>query len=231
VSKTPEPTLYERRFNDPEWTAYVMGQLWDNELVIKSENERYPKADGLRRIFHSVVGRIVSMERAVIQVPNPNFEKGDSGIATVKVIVKYLEGNEGPVYTYEEVADCYDGNTIQPFCLHATATASTMAEGRALRKIMNLKVLTIEEMSAPPKNNNSNRGNTSDIQPIKEHQKNTIKTICKNLGIKPQHVAKYICDKEKESDLTIEDGALIIGALSDWQISKDGKFSIPADFK
>jgi hypothetical protein len=229
VSKTPEVTesLTHRRFNDPAWTDWVLDQLWDNEFVVKEDGKRYPKADGLRRVFHNVVGPIISMTRSVAQAPAASMENDYSGMATIRVSLTYkLNDLPDQICVYDEVADCYDGNTIRPYSLHPSATASTMAEGRALRKIMNLKVLTIEEMSAPP---GANKQRDS-VPPMKEHQKNTIKTICKNIEIDPVKAVKYIVGKDVK-DLNIEDGAQIIGALSDWQISKNGKFNIPADFK
>lgn len=228
MSKTPEVTesLTHRRFNDPGWTDFVLGQLWDNEVVVK-DDKRYPKADGLRRVFHNVVGPIISMTRSVAQAPAASMENDYSGMATIRVSITYRCSDiaEG-ICVYDEVADCYDGNTIRPYSLHPSATASTMAEGRALRKIMNLKVLTIEEMSAPVRANVQR----DIVPPIKDNQKNVIKTICKNIGVEPLKAVKYITGKEYYN-LNIEDGAQIVGALSDWQISKNGKFNIPADFK
>ena len=45
------------------------------------------------------------------------------------------------------MADCWEGNTDDTFCVFNTATAATRAEGRALRKALRLKTVAAEEMT------------------------------------------------------------------------------------
>ncbi len=48
---------------------------------------------------------------------------------------------------FSDVADCWEGNTDDAFCVFNTATAATRAEGRALRKALRLRTVAAEEMT------------------------------------------------------------------------------------
>ena len=55
--------------------------------------------------------------------------------------------NSGMSISFAEVADVWHGNTDDLFCAHPVATASTRAEGRALRKALKVRVLAAEELA------------------------------------------------------------------------------------
>lgn len=210
VVNTPTPL-------QKEWTDYVLSLLWETEIVNKKNGDkfdRYPKADGLRRVFELLIGPILEVSREIVQAPIYNRES-DSGltVATVKVHIRYLD-NMGTPKIFEEVADCYEGNTIDPYYRHPSGTASTMAEGRALRKILHLKALTIEEMRAEKVDG----GQIDDVEPIKENQKNVIKMLCVKLDTNVDEIVKTVFgDKKKKENLTFQDGATLIQHLNNLQ--------------
>ena len=55
--------------------------------------------------------------------------------------------DSGELRSYAEVSDCWHGNTDDLFCAHPAATASTRAEGRALRKALKIRCLAAEELA------------------------------------------------------------------------------------
>ena len=55
--------------------------------------------------------------------------------------------NSGEVRIWKDVADVWHGNTDDLFCAHPVATASTRAEGRALRKALKVRCLAAEELA------------------------------------------------------------------------------------
>lgn len=178
-------------FNSGAWSDWVKGQFHDNEL-----DDGNPNCDGLRRLVQELVGPIVS--KTIPRNETPTMENGK--VATVVVGVRVIVTNEHhPLYHpdkfmevyVEEVADCGAYNTADPYCKHQSATATTTAESRAYRKILNLrKVMTAEEANI--------NGGENDWQPeevIKESQILAIDILCRRWDI---NVLEFISSgKEK----------------------------------
>ena len=123
----------------PEWHDYVMQFFQPNELV-----EGNPITAGLRRVAELLLGDI--MESGPINVVAPSNDDGP-GRATVTYRVTFNWMNSGQMRTYADTADVWHGNTDDLFCAHHVATASTRAEGRALRKALKIRALAAEELS------------------------------------------------------------------------------------
>ena len=123
----------------PEWHDYVMQFFQPNELV-----EGNPITAGLRRVAELLLGDI--MESGQFNVVAPSNDDGP-GRATVTYRVTFNWMNSGQMRTYADTADVWHGNTDDLFCAHPVATASTRAEGRALRKALKIRALAAEELS------------------------------------------------------------------------------------
>lgn len=138
---------------DPEWTDYVIRQLTEDE----KDGDGNPYVHGLRRIVALLLGPILKSKAHVVQAPR--FVEG-MGMklqpATVEYTVQILfgktpDGIDPYVAEYTDVADVYDGNTDPEFARHASAMASTRAEGRCYRKALQLKKCTAaEELTQVP---------------------------------------------------------------------------------
>lgn len=120
------------------WTDYVMSQFDKSELI-----DGNPICAGLRRVTELVLGDII--ESGPVQV-FPADDSNGPGRATVvfQVVIRCFDD---VMRSYSEVADVWHGNTDDLFCAHPVATASTRAEGRALRKALKLRVLAAEELA------------------------------------------------------------------------------------
>ena len=125
--------------NDPEWHEYAMSHFQSNELI-----DGNPICAGLRRVAELLLGNIV--ETGPTQV-FPATDGDGPGRATVVYKVVFNWFNSGMFKTFSEVADVWHGTTDDLFCAHPVATASTRAEGRALRKALKLRVLAAEELA------------------------------------------------------------------------------------
>ena len=119
---------------DPGWNDYVMSKFTEKELY-----DGNPLVNGLRRVAELVIGPIVYSGPTQVFPPQRDDHHGR---ATVVFTVEFENGMR-----YSEVADCWEGNTDDMFCAYAIATASTRAEGRALRKALRIRAVAAEEMT------------------------------------------------------------------------------------
>ena len=125
-------------FSD-EWNDFVMAHFHRNELI-----DGNPICAGLRRVAEFLLGDIV--ESGPEQVfPAMDGSAPDRATVVFKVVFNWM--NSGEQRVYKEVADVGHGNTDDLFCAHPVATASTRAEGRALRKALKLRCLAAEELA------------------------------------------------------------------------------------
>lgn len=125
-------------FSD-EWNEFVMAHFHRNELI-----DGNPICAGLRRVAEFLLGDIV--ESGPEQVfPATDGSGPDRATVVFKVVFDWM--NSGQHRVFKEVADVWHGNTDDLFCAHPVATASTRAEGRALRKALKLRCLAAEELA------------------------------------------------------------------------------------
>jgi hypothetical protein len=104
-----------------------------------------PTTAGLRRVAELLLGDII--DSRPLQVFPVQSEALGRATVVYAVTFDWKLSNSGP-RTYADVADVWEGNTDDMFSVHAPATASTRAEGRALRKALKLRVLAAEEVSS-----------------------------------------------------------------------------------
>jgi hypothetical protein len=172
-----------------EWADYVMSQLRNDEM-----DQGNPTCDGLRRVTEYLIGPIVGRDVRIAQSPN----KDNFGTATVVCSVKVLNNIPdhilyGREMQEEDAADVNKYNTQKPFCLHPTATATTRAEARALRKILRLKkVVAAEELAGEGTEDFADAWKPSD--PVQDEQINLLDIVCQRCDI---NVVEYINSGER----------------------------------
>lgn len=130
----------EPKYGSKEWNDYVMSHFEDGELI-----DGNPTCAGLRRVAEELLGDIVMSGPCQVY---PSTDNNGPGRATVVFEVVFDNWRGGPeTRVYKEVADVWHGNTDDLFCAHPVATASTRAEGRALRKALKIRCLAAEELT------------------------------------------------------------------------------------
>lgn len=136
-----EPVEETPTMGHPKWSAYVLSKFEEDETI-----EGNPTVDGLRRVATVVLGPIIVSKSAVIGIPTPD----NAGHATVEHTIAIMF-DDGDIRTFTECADVNMSNTDSEYARYPSATASTRAEGRALRKALQLKrVVSAEEVDSIP---------------------------------------------------------------------------------
>lgn len=177
--------------SSPEWTDYVMGFFEPKELI-----DGNPLTFGLRRVAELLVGEIISSKPTQVIISHPPGI-GLSGKTTVQYEVQFLvTRKDGTQYvkTFADVADTWEANTDDIFLVHGSATASTKAEGRALRKALKIRAVAAEELTK--KDASKYLGQTSDQaeERISKDQINFINLKCQKMDI---DVMKFINSGDK----------------------------------
>ena len=208
----------------PEWNGFVLSHFQPDELY-----DGNPICSGLRRVAELLLGDIIESGPSVVFPPLENDHHGRATVVYKVVFLWKLDGSYAP-RTFSEAADVWEGNTDDMFCVHPVATASTRAEGRALRKALKIKGLAAEELS----NRNASevvrkasaiQSSDGDFNPeerVSSQQINFIDTKCKQLDI---DVMKFVNSGKKDygaiSRVTKETGSMIIRELNKLQGSTD----------
>lgn len=165
-------------FGTKQWPEYVMRQFHEDELIGGN-----PTCDGCRRVVEHLIGPIISSNVHDYVAPN----KDNHGTAVVVFMVMvHVTLETHPAYqnniTYSDIADVNKYNTDEPYNKYSTATASTRAEGRVLRKILKLKnVATAEEISERAENNEDIIWETD--EDITQNQISVIDMLCRRHDI------------------------------------------------
>jgi hypothetical protein len=215
-SETPAPVAVPD-ITSPEWTDFIMSLFTEDELV----DGKYPSCDALRRVFEKIIGVIVSTDMQVIQPPDNN----NGGRATVKCTLEFAPyawmGTRVGTKKVSDVADCYYGNTLAPYCKHAAATAATMAEGRCLRKAMMIRTLTREEMQTPKgEEAKAVEQIENDGTPATDNQKHILTRMCQRSQI---DIEKFLADQKVEAKnldtLTQQEAQHLLRVLNNYQRS------------
>ena len=198
-----------------DWHDYVMSHFKSNELI-----DGNPTCAGLRRVAEILLGEIMFSGPTQIF---PATDANGPGRATVVFTVEFNWMNSGMSKSFAEVADVWHGNTDDLFCAHPAATASTRAEGRALRKALKVRVLAAEELAKKDIVNvvqqsisTSGEYNTDDR--ISPQQITFIDNKCKQLDVNVVEFINIGAENYRSiNDVKRESGKKMIRVLNEYQ--------------
>lgn len=236
----------------PDWQSYVLAHLLPGEYFEK-DNARYPKCAGLRRVAQVLLGDIIESGPTMVFPPEDraNDPLFGAGRATVVYEIKIAWKNSPVSYIdlsdvspsqcdiriFREVADAWSGNTPELFSMHPSATAATRAEGRALKKALQLNIHTAEEMiskddsKAVQEQLIESDGKFKDDAPITGAQQSSINRLTKRLKInKDKFILHFYPDSDSRA-LTSYEGSNLCGVLNQYQSKGKGSLDIPEEIK
>ena len=202
----------------PEWNEYVKSLFDETEMI-----DGNPLVAGLRRVSEIVLGPIEFSGPTQVF---PAQRDDHHGRATVVFTIRFASG-----MSYSEVADCWEGNTDDMFCAYAVATASTRAEGRALRKALKIKGVAAEEITrkntaeivrsaSNAASNASSDGDYNEEGRMSEAQYNFIDVKCRQLNVSGEDLFKQIFSVDNNRKVSKKSASDIIDKLNEYQRDK-----------
>ena len=235
------------RIGSPDWQIYVMAHLEQNELVDIS-GVSYPKTAGLRRVAQVLLGEIVESGPIMVDAPKRN-DCADRATVIYEIKIAWKQTNvqwldlsdvapdQRDIRCFREAADVWKGNTKDTYAVHPVATASTRAEGRALKKALQLNVLVAEEMDNDkdaakfvdaPQGEKSTDGDFDEESLSSGSQKSSIKKLCMRNGIDmTKFLARSCFGKALEQTSKIE-AASLVELLNAYQSKGKEHLDIPS---
>ena len=217
-----EPEMTMPAYGSKEWNDYIMEKFEQHELF-----DGNPTCAGLRRVAEEVLGSIVSSRPTQVW---PSTDANGPGRATVifEIVINWMDSGE--LRSYAEVSDCWHGNTDDLFCAHPAATASTRAEGRALRKALKIRCLAAEELAKKDivsivrqavNTDQGLDGEWKESDTISEPQTNFIDAKCKQLD---SDVMKFINVGAEHygsiGEVTKKTASKMLSTLNEYQTKK-----------
>jgi len=210
----------------PEWSDLILAKLEKDEKV-----EGAPRACGLKRLAMSYFGYPRSTRTEVVEPVRDNVNPR----ATVVVGLSFQvysgttvlpeENDYAVMITVDGAADVGKHNAQEMFSKHAVATAETIAEGRAYRKLLNIKTVMAEELDKQDKIMTI----PIDIdgkELISDSQINFINMMCERNNINVENIVKNTQKVEKIGALLYENATSLFKILSGYQTDKA---SIPTE--
>jgi len=177
---------------DPEWTEYIMTQLFPEEM-----DGKYPRLEGLRRLACKHIGEIIEEGCDLISPPM----QSNNYTACAKAYVVFDNGKR-----FEALADANDINCQSDFATFLVAMADTRAKGRMYRNALMLRRI----ISAEEKSSDFTGMSITDKTAINSGQIQLIKNMCVRLSINIEKLLNSMGIDFKK----LENGNIDFNALS-----------------
>lgn len=194
ITDIDRPTIDQITVGNKGWQDYIMSQFRSEEL-----QEGKPTCDGLRRVTEAFIGPITSKTITELYPPNENNNYTSTVVVRIQVLVTKNASHPhyGKMIIEDEAADVNKSNTDAPYCYYQSATATTRAEARALRKILKLRTVAAEEVGQGVKPEESTNESQPEVQevdwtheePIGDEQITCLDVVCRRCNI---NVMDYI---------------------------------------
>lgn len=210
---SPLPTLVA--LTDPRWHEYVMSQFFEDEV-----DKGYPKLTGLRRVAEKLIGPIQYSDVTVMQHPNADNEYRVAVKYSLTINdsnLKFADNTKGLNLHFSDVGEAFTGNVEGEYRKHLYGVAVSRAEARVLRKLLRLKVVSVDEIeSGVPE------------ETINNSQLNTLNTICSRENINVNKMLSVYLEKYGRKDyrkLLHREASEILREINDNKVKFAQEFS------
>lgn len=215
----------------PEWQDYVLSQFVSSEL----EDGKYPNLVGLRRVSQILLGEIV--DSLPTQLNTIVDERNKTGYSVC--VYKVVFDNGFGIKSFSAAASASANNTDDEYSVFPEAIAESRAEARAIRKALNLKIVSKDELTSKNIKEVISSLNTREIERsgawleddgISTSQKLMIGKTADRLGIDLQK----LLEKEKLTSIDVlskKEAANLIELLNKYQSSGKESIEIPVEIK
>lgn len=214
----------------PDWQDYVLAQFTEKEL-----DGGYPNLVGLRRVARKLVGPIVSsVPKTLTTIVD---ERNPSGRTTC--VYEIVFSGYGEEIRYGSAASASALNTDDEYAAFPEAIAESRAESRTLRKALNLKIVSKDELTdkktgelvkALAIKETERSGNWSEEDPISVPQEIMVNKLTERLGI---DLGKFL-KKENLGELSMlkkSEATRLIDLLNKYTSNNKESIVIPNEIK
>lgn len=219
----------------PAWQEYVLKQFEPNEL----EDGKYPLLVGLRRVAEKLLGTIVSSYPR--EVKTSVDDRNPTGYTTCVYEVQFQDRfDDTLVYRFGGAASAHRNNTDDEYSVFPEAIAEARAEARTLRKALNLRVVSKDEITSKnikdvisnlESKESERNGQWDEDAEISTSQKMVIDKTASRLGI---DISKLLVQESLNPDIneiSKKDAAKVIDLLNKYQSSSKESIVIPVEIK
>lgn len=203
--------IKEPKYTSPQWHDFILSQFEPSEL----DNLGNPLLTGLRRLTEKYIGEILFSGAIDIKTVPPddndcgwclcNYKVDIAWKKDVEFISVSVDGLRYTTKSFLGIAEAHKNNLQRPYDKFVAAMAESRAESRALRKALQLKVVSSEELDITEK---AEMDQTAITGPQRSH----IKLVCSQHGIDPEKLSQLKCSKSF-GDLLREEGLLVMSEL------------------
>lgn len=216
----------------PEWQDFLMGEFRQEEML-----DGYPTVYGLRRLVMSLLGQITFSAPVKLESLLTESSPGRA-YCNYEVRVRLRHGEE---LVFGAAAGAFSGNTDDVYSVFPEAIAEVRAEARALRKALNLKTVSADELTkkdtkevvkklAEKKAEVVTTGQWQPSELISPIQQTFVEKKCRSLNI---NVEKFISSGDWKynsiKDVTANDAEKMIDKLNDYQSNTSSSTVVPTD--
>lgn len=221
----------------PEWQDYVLSQFVESELEENDSRTKYPTLVGLRRVAEKLLGEIVVSEPTKLETVIDDRNRTGYSVCVYRIA---FDNGVDPKKVFGGAASASSNNTDDEYSVFPEAIAESRAEARALRKALNLKIVSKDELTSKDikkvvaeinRKEVEKDGNWTEDDEISTIQKMTIEKTCARMNIDP---VKLLSQESLGNDvnlLTKKQGANLIELLNKYSSNSKESVVIPQEIK